>query len=567
VKTVSRAFRILIVLTISAPGACTPNAGATDLFTRGMVVSADSIASAIGVEILKEGGTAVDAAVAVGFALAVTFPEAGNIGGGGFMVIRLSNGRTAMVDFREKAPLKATPTMYQDPAGNLIPRKSLLGPLAAGVPGTVAGLLTAHDEFGVLTRQQVLNPAISLARDGFVVDSRLEQSLRSHLDLFSRFPASLKIYTDHGRPYHEGDIFRQPELAATLEAIRDSGRSGFYGGWVADSIVAVMQHEGGIISLNDLSGYQAVVRTPLLGSYRGYEILTAAPPSAGGTVLLEMLNILERFDLHGRGFHSPSALNLFCSAAQIAYADRSRYIGDPDVVQVPTQQLISKEYAAGRSALIDTLHATPSTGISAGSFTPGPGHETTQYCVGDKFGNVASTTFTLNSLYGCKAAVGGAGFVLNNEMDDFTTRVGHADQFRLVGGRANEIRPGKRMVSSMTPTIVLKDHMPVLVVGARGGGRITTAVAQVIMNIIDFAQPATEAVRNPRVHYQWMTDTLDYEPAGISAESLKDLETMGYIPRSTPSATGRVEALWFDQNTGSYLGAPDFREPGVAIGY
>ncbi len=557
----------MLILLVTACISFPASAGEMHAFPHGCVVSADSIASAVGVEILKEGGTAVDAAVAVGFALAVTFPEAGNIGGGGFMVIRLSNARTAMINFREKAPLKATPTMYQDSLGDVIPHKSLFGPLAAGVPGTVAGLLTAHEEFGVLTRRQVMDPAIRLARVGFPVDKRLEQSLQSHLASFSHFPSSLTIYTDHGRPYREGEIFRQPDLAATLEAIREYGREGFYGGWVADSIVALMRNEGGIISLKDLSGYEAEVRTPLEGSYRGYEIITTAPPSAGGTVLLEMLNILEGFDLRAKGYHSPSSLHLFCSAAQVAYADRSQYIGDPDVVSVPTEQLISKAYAAVRRADIDTLHATPSTSVSAGSFDAMPAHETTHYCVGDRYGNVVSTTFTLNSLYGCKAAVGGAGFVLNNEMDDFTASVGHADQFRLVGGRANEIQPGKRMVSSMTPTIVLKDQMPVLVVGARGGGRITTAVAQVIMNIIDFGQSAPEAVSNPRMHYQWMNDTLDYEPDGIPEETLKALESMGYVPRPTHGATGRVEALWLDRPTGNYIGAPDFREEGVAVGY
>jgi gamma-glutamyltranspeptidase / glutathione hydrolase len=532
-----------------------------------MVVSADSLASEAGIEILEQGGNAVDAAVAVGFALAVTFPEAGNIGGGGFMLIRLADGRTTMIDFREKAPSAAYAEMFQDPAGNVIEEKSLAGPLAAGVPGAVAGLLKCLERYGTMNREQVLSRAISLAARGFPVDRRLAASIEANLPRLNEFPASRKVFTRNGTMYAPGDLFQQPDLARTLSMIRDHGRNGFYGGWVADSIVATMESHGGIVSHDDLAAYEAVERQPLVGTYRGYKVISSAPPSAGGTVLLEMLNILEGFDLAARGFHSPSALHLLAAAAQMAYADRWGFIGDPDLVDVPAHRLISKEYAAARRVGIDTARAVPSSTVFPGVPEPAQGHETTHYCVADGFGNVVSTTVTVNSLYGCKAVVGGAGFVLNNEMDDFSTKVGAQDQFGLVGGQPNTIAPGKRMVSSMTPTIVLHDGAPLLLVGARGGSRITTAVAQVLINIIDFGMDPQTAVNAGRIHFQAIPDTLEYESPGISPETLGGLRRIGYTLKESTIANGRVEALWIRPRDRSFVGAPDHREGGVAVGY
>jgi gamma-glutamyltranspeptidase/glutathione hydrolase len=534
---------------------------------NGMVVSADSLASEAGIEVLKQGGNAVDAAVAVGFALAVTFPEAGNIGGGGFMLIRLTDGRTTMIDFREKAPSAAFATMFQDAEGNIIEDKSLVGPLAAGVPGAVAGLLTALERYGTMSREQVLKRAITLASQGFIVDHRLAASIGSSLPHLEKFASSRLVFTHGGTTYRPGDLFQQPDLARTLSAIRDNGKSGFYKGWVADSVVAMMKTLGGMISHEDLERYEAIERQPVRGTYRGYEIISSAPPSAGGTVLLEILNILEGFDLASHGFRSPSALNLFAAASQAAYIDRRAYMGDPDFVDVPLTRLISKEYASARRMGIDTTHALPSSGLEPGRIEPAKPHETTHFCVADAYGNVVSTTVTVNSLYGSKVVVGGAGFVLNNEMDDFSTRVGAPDQFGLVGGEPNAIAPGKRMVSSMTPTIVLHDGAPLLLLGARGGSRITTAVAQILVNIIDFGLDPQTAVNAARIHYQAIPDTIEYESPGISEETLEGLEHIGYALKKSSSSNGRAEALWIKPRDRVFVGVPDPREGGVAIGY
>ncbi len=545
---------------------------------NGMVVSADSLASEAGIDVLKQGGNAVDAAVAVGFALAVTFPEAGNIGGGGFMLIRLADGRTTMIDFREKAPSAAFATMFQDSAGNTVEERSLVGPLAAGVPGAVAGLLMALERYGTMSREQVLSRAISLAAHGFIVNHGLADSIESRMPQLEKFASSLRAFTKNGKLYRAGDVFQQPDLARTLSAIRDHGKNGFYKGWVADSLVATMKTLGGMISHEDLNSYEAIERQPVTGSYRGYQIISSAPPSAGGTVLLEILNILEGFDITARGFRSPSALHLFAAASQAAYIDRRAYMGDPAFVEVPLSRLTSKEYASTRRVGIDTTRALPSSRVEPGRIETAESHETTHYCVADAYGNVVSTTVTVNSLYGCKVVVGGAGFVLNNEMDDFSTKVGAPDQFGLIGGEPNAIAPGKRMVSSMTPTIVLHDGAPLLLIGARGGSRITTAVAQVLVNIIDFGLDPQTAVNAARIHYQAIPDTIEYEYQAIpdtiehkspeiSEETLDGLERIGYALKRSSIANGRVEALWIKPHDRAFVGVPDPREGGVAIGY
>ncbi len=536
--------------------------------SNGMVVSAESLATAAGVEVLKNGGNAIDAAVAVGFVLAVTFPEAGNLGGGGFMLIRQTTGISTMVDFRETAPGAATRDMFLDGTGNPVPGKSLLGPLAAGVPGAVAGLLHSLDTYGTKTRAEVMRGAIDLAEQGFRVSSRLARSLRGGARLDSNKSPSIKnTFFRNGTLLTEGDTLLQPDLAATLKAIRDRGKAGFYEGRIADLIVAEMKGGGGIITHDDLLKYKAVERTPLTGSYRGYDILSSSPPSAGGIVLLEMLNILERFDLRGKGWNSPAAIHLLAAAAQRAYADRAEFIGDPDFVKVPTVDLISKTYGRDRSSSVDSTRAVASNTVSAG--VPGgmDGQHTTHYCVADHFGNVVSATVTLNDLYGCKALVEGAGFFLNNEMDDFSAKPGAPNLYHLVGDAANAIAPGKRMVSSMTPTIVLKDHQPILLLGARGGGRITTGVAQVIVNVIDFGMDVQEAVVAPRVHHQWLPDSLWGERGALPMDVAERLREMGYDLGETKSAVGRVNAIFIDGVRQLFYGAPDPREGGTAMGY
>ena len=534
---------------------------------NGMVVSAESLATAAGVEVLKDGGTAIDAAVAVGFTLAVTFPEAGNLGGGGFMLIRLADGTSTMVDFRETAPEAATRDMYLDGTGNPVQGKSLLGPFAAGVPGAVAGLLYSLDAYGTKTRAEVMRRAIDLAEQGFRVSGRLARSLRgARLDSNQSLSAR-KAFVRNGTLLSEGDTLLQPDLAVTLKAILDRGKTGFYEGEVADLIVAEMKRSGGIISHDDLVKYKAIERTPLMGSYRGYDILSSSPPSAGGIVLFEMLNILERFDLHGKGWNSPGAIHLLAAAAQRAYADRAEFVGDPDFVRVPTANLISKTYGRTRSSSVDSTKAVASNTVSAG--VPGgmDGQHTTHYCVADRFGNVVSTTVTLNDLYGCKTLVEGAGFFLNDEMDDFSAKPGAPNLYDLIGDAANAIAPGKRMVSSMTPTIVLKDHQPILLLGGRGGGRITTGVAQVIVNVIDFGMDVQEAVEAPRIHHQWVPDSLWYEQGALPDDVAEKLRAMGYELGEMKNTLGKVNAIFIDGSRQLFFGAPDPREGGTAMGY
>jgi len=531
-----------------------------------MVVSADSLASAAGIDILREGGNAVDAAVAVGFVLAVTYPEAGNIGGGGFMVIRMAGGEATMIDFRERAPAAATRDMFLDGRGNPVREKSLIGPLAAGVPGTVSGFMTALNEYGRLGREAVMRRAVELAERGFPVGEHLARALKEEMPRFSVFPSTMKAFTRAGEPYRWGDTLRQPDLAATLRAVIERGPEGFYEGEVAARIVEEMKRDGGIISAEDLRDYESVERDPLRGSYRGYEIITAAPPSAGGVTVIQILNSLERFDIRSMGWNSSRSVHAFASACQRSYADRAAYLGDPDYVHIPVRMLISKEYAASRMAGFDSLRAMHQVQIGAGSEGPGRDHQTTHYCVADAFGNVVSVTYTLNNLYGCKTVVEGAGFLLNDEMDDFAVKTGALNLYGLPGSTANAIEPGKRMLSSMAPTILVRGGRPVLVVGARGGSRIPTAVAQVIVNVLDFGMNVQEAVDAPRVHDQWMPDTLMYEKRGLQADVLRNLGSMGYILEEI-ERSAEAEALLIDASGGWKYGGADPREEAYAIGY
>ncbi len=535
--------------------------------SHGMVVSAESLASAAGVEVLKNGGNAVDAAVAVGFALAVTYPEAGNIGGGGFMLIHLADGRSTMIDFREQAPSASNRNMYLDSMGNVRQGASEFGPLAAAVPGTVAGLLHALEQYGTLGRDDVMKGAIELAESGFPVDNRLASSLITHGPDVAKFSTQKTAFVTGAAPVREGEVLVQEDLARTLQKIRVDGNKGFYQGEVANLIVEEMKRAGGIISQADLAAYKPVERAPLIGSYRGYEIMTASPPSAGGTVLLQMLNMLEQFDIRLMELGSSQALHVFAAAAQRSYADRALYLGDPDFVRMPMAQLLSKQYAIERTHDIDLLRATPSSEVQAGMLEEVKDKQTTHYCVADRFGNIVSATVTLNGYYGSKTVVGGAGFFLNNEMDDFVVKPGVPNMYGLVGAEANAIVPGKRMLSSMTPSIVFKNRKPFFVVGGRGGSRISTAVAQVIINVLDFGLNLQEAVDWPRIHHQWLPDKIFYEPNGLASDVQQTLTQMGYTLELTFDHNGRCQALMIDPRSGEFLGAPDPRENGVAIGY
>ncbi|MBI4536096.1 MAG: gamma-glutamyltransferase, partial [Ignavibacteriae bacterium] len=435
-----------------------------------------------------------------------------------------------------------------------------------GVPGTVAGLLAALDSYGTMTRDDVLSNPIELAERGFHIGDALAASLLEYHSELTFFPSTSRVFTNNGEPYRAGELFKQPALARTLQAIRANGMKGFYGGEVADLIVAEMKRSGGLITEDDLLLYTTVERRPVAGTYRGFEIISAPPPSAGGMVLIEMLNLLEPFDLRRTRAGSYQTLHLLVAAAQRAYADRAKFPADPDFVNVPIETLISKRHALDRQPPIDPRFATSSARISYGTIDVDH-DETTHYCVADSFGNVVSATVTLNSLYGCKLTVDGAGFLLNNEMGDFVIKPGESNQFGLVGGEANTIAPHKRMLSSMTPTIVLTEGEPYLLLGGRGGGRITTAVVQVIMNVVDFGMNIQDAVGASRIHHQWMPDTVLYEPGGLPGTVIEGLRDMGYNLQETSTSNARVQAILIDRLTRSMYGGSDPRERGIALGF
>jgi gamma-glutamyltranspeptidase/glutathione hydrolase len=534
---------------------------------KGMVVSADEFASRVGIEILKKGGNAVDAAVAVGFTLAVTFPQAGNIGGGGFMVIRMADGRTTTIDYRERAPAASHRDMYLDEEGNLVSEKSETGHLSVGVPGSVAGLLYALEKYGTRKRDQVIQPAIDFAERGFPVSYRFAGAMKEELEKLSTYPATMKIFTKSGAAYEEGDMLVQTDLASTLKRIKQQGRDGFYKGRTADLIVREMKRGGGLITLEDLESYQPVERPPVMGTYRGNEIVSMGPPSSGGVALVQLLNLMEGYDVGATGFGSSRTISLLAEAMKLVYADRAHYLGDSDFYPVPIEKLISKEYAAERRNLIDTTRATPSSQISQGSFEIREGSETTHYSIVDRWGNAVSVTTTINSWFGSFVVVDGAGFLLNNEMDDFSAKPGAPNMYGLLGGEANAIEPGKRMLSAMTPTIVLKDQKPWMLIGSPGGSTIITTVLQVIMNVVDYGMPIQEAIDAPRIHHQWYPDTLLYEKRGMVMDVLENLQRRGYALKERNGYQGRAEGIIIDRDEGVYWGATDPRGYGSAIGY
>ncbi|MGN6588852.1 MAG: gamma-glutamyltransferase [Sphingomicrobium sp.] len=494
---------------------------------HGMVVSAHRLASKAGVDVLKAGGNAVDAAVAVGYALAVTFPEAGNLGGGGFMTIRFHDGRTAFIDFRETAPGAATATMFQDANGNPVASRSRRGYLAVGIPGTVAGLELARTRFGTKSRSQLMASAIQLARDGFILDQGDADFLATSAEEFRKDPATAAIFLNHGEPWKGGDRFVQADLGRSLQQIATTGPSAFYNGPIAAKIVAASKAHGGIMALADFANYRARELKPLECDYRGYHIISAPPPSSGGIVICETLNILEGYPIAKLGFHSAAGTHLLVEAMRRAYHDRNVNLGDPSFVKVDTAHFIDKGYAETLRKGIDLNRATPSSSLPAPGI-PNEGKSTTHFSIVDAQGNAVSLTYTLNDWFGAHVTAAGTGILLNDEMDDFSAKPGSPNMFGLVEGPNNAVAPGKRPLSSMTPTIVTKDGQLSMVVGTPGGSRIPSAVLETISNMIDFDMTVTEAVDQPRIHHQWLPDEVGYEQFGLSADTIAKLEGMGH---------------------------------------
>lgn len=534
-----------------------------------MVSSTSAAASAIGAEIMRKGGNAVDAAVAVGFALAVTWPAAGNIGGGGFMLIRKADGTAEVIDYRGTAPAAARRDMFLDAEGKVIPKLSTIGHKASAVPGTVAGLRLAHQRHGKLKWEEVVEPARMLAAEGFIVSDFLARAMtyRTSLDRLEKFPETRRIFLRDGKYYQPGERFVQPELAATLGRIKANPRD-FYEGETARLIVSEETKNGGLLTLADLKKYAPIVRTPIHGTYRGVEFLAAPPPSSGGTTLFAMLNILEAYDLEAMGWNSAAYIHTLVEAMRRAFADRAVYIGDPDFTNVPVAQLISKEYAATRRKTIDPTKASTSQEIRAGSSIDEPA-ETAHYSIVDAEGNVVSNTYTINNWWGNGVTVTGAGFLMNDDMDDFTVKPGVPNEFQLVQGEQNAIAPNKRPLSSMSPIIALRDGKPWFAVGSPGGPRIINTVLQFSLNVIEFGMNADQAIEAARIHHQWMPDEIYFEPFGISPDTRAKLEAMGhkFRPRPEDIGIGEASAVMIDLKTGMRLGGADSRRDGAAVGW
>ncbi len=534
--------------------------------TQGLVSTTDVRATRVGIEVLQQGGNAVDAAIAVGFALAVVHPSAGNIGGGGFAVVRMADGETATLDFREKAPLLLTPDEYQDDEGKPT-EKSRVGHLAVGVPGTVAGLAELHERYGSLRWNQLVAPAIDLAENGFTVTESLNRGLARRASLMTQFETTQQVFYPNGEPPRVGSNFRQPLLAQTLSLIAADGRNAFYRGQIADLIVEEMREGGGLITHEDLSRYQAVWREPITFEYRGHTVISMAPPSSGGITIAEILNILEGYDLGSMGFNSFDAIHLMTESFRRAFADRNYYLGDPDYVNIPVEQLTSDEYAAELRASISRGRASPSEQFNRVPVLS-EGNNTTHYSIVDGQGNAVAVTYTLNSGYGSGVTVGRAGFLLNNEMDDFTVRAGYPNQFGLIQGEANLVGPERRPLSAMTPTIVVDPAGQLrLVVGSPGGPRIITVVAQVIINVLDFGMDVRMAVDAPRIHHQLLPDVIELENAGLDLPTRSELMSAGHEVAANSGYFGDIQLIIREPN-GMLYGASDPRhEDGRALGY
>lgn len=531
-------------------------------YKNGMVVSAHPSASKVGLDILKKGGNAIDAAVAVQFALAVVYPNAGNIGGGGFMVYRSAEGDVAALDFREKAPGKAFRDMYLDSAGNPITAKSLYGHLAAGVPGSVDGMVQAHAKYGKLSWTEVVQPALDLARKGFPLTENQAEEFAGQQASFKKYNPGKSYYIKD--KWTAGELWIQEDLANTLELIRDNGREGFYEGVVADHIVAEMESGGGLISKEDLRNYHAVWREPIIGSYRDHKVITVPPPSSGGIALLQLLNSVEPFPLKRWGYNSDSTVQVMVEAERRVYADRASHLGDPDFYKVPQKYLIQPGYSKLRMSNFNWDKATLSTDIKAGE-VPKESEETTHFSIVDKAGNAVSITTTINGSYGSKVFVKGAGFLLNNEMDDFSVKPGSPNMYGLLGGEANSVQPNKRMLSAMTPTILEKDGKLFMVVGTPGGSTIITSVFQTILNVVDFDKSMQAAVTAKRFHHQWFPDEVVMERKGLDSMTVARLTRKGYKFRER-GAIGRVDAI-LKTKWGYYEGGADPRGDDTTLGW
>lgn len=533
-----------------------------------MVATADARATEVGREALLRGGNAIDAAVAAAFALTACFPEAGNLAGGGFLLLRSADGEVRALDFRETAPRAASAAQYLDGDGRPVPERSLRGGLAVAVPATVAGLWEAHRLWGRRPWPELVRPAARMARRGVPLSARQAGQLAERAADLAADPAARAIFFRDGRPLREGELLVQKDLAATLDRISARGARGFYEGPVAEAIVRAVRAAGGAMDASDLAAYRPILRPPLVGSYRGHAVFAFPPPSSGGVALLQMLGMLDRFDLAASGAGSSRTIHRMVEAARRAYADRARWLGDPDHVEVPVRRLLDPAYLAGRAATIRDDRATPSAELSAGAPSPGGGTDTTHLASADAEGNVVALTTTLNSSFGAAIVAGGTGVLLNNEMDDFSLAPGTPNQFGLTGGEANAIAPGKRPLSSMCPVIVESpggDARPLLVLGSPGGATIITTVAQVLVNVLDHGMELQEAVDAPRFHHQWLPDRIEVEPRALPADVAHALEALGHRLHERPPI-GHVPAIGRAPD-GTWLGAGDPRRGGLAAGY
>lgn len=540
------------------------NTASNQEYKNGAVVTAHPLASQVGVDILKKGGNAVDAAIAVKFALAVVYPNAGNLGGGGFLVYRDKSGEIASLDFREKAPAAAFKDMYLDKNGNPITDLSLYGQLAAGVPGTVAGMDQAYKKYGSLPWKDLVAPAIKLAAKGFPITAKQANEFNEYQADFRKFnPNGAAIIRTE--KWNEGDIFKQEELANTLKRIAEKGRDGFYKGETADLIVAEMKRDNGIITHKDLEDYHAVWRNPIVGYYKGYKVISMPPPSSGGVALMALLQSVENYPLRSWGFQSDSTVRAMVEAERRVYADRATHLGDPDFYRVPVEHLTNAKFNQDRMSKVSLAKATSSDAVKASKFPGYESEETTHYSIVDKDGNAVSLTTTINGSYGSYVWVDGAGFLLNNEMDDFSVKPGSPNMYGLLGGKANSIEPGKRMLSAMTPTIIEKDGNLKMVVGTPGGSTIITSVFQTILNVLEFDMTAQESVSASRFHHQWQPDRIDVEAKAINENIRKSLEEDGYTIRKRGNI-GRVENIVVLPNGKLQAGA-DHRGDDTAKGY